>query len=54
MGNMDIAGEVLCHIPNSNAFAGFLSENKLCHIYGSNETLMQPLQVFPDSRLSLL
>jgi hypothetical protein len=51
---MDIAGEVLCHIPNSNAFEGFLSENKPCHIYGNNETLMQPFQVFPDSKLFLL
>jgi hypothetical protein len=48
MGNMDIAGEVLCHIPNSNVFAGFLFENKPCHIYDNNETPVQPFQVLSD------
>jgi hypothetical protein len=47
-GNMDISGEVPCHIPNSNAFANFLSENKPCHIYNKNEILMQPFQVLAD------
>jgi hypothetical protein len=54
MGNMDTVGEVLCHIPNSNVSANFLSENKPCHIYGNDEILKQPFQFFPDSKRFLL
>jgi hypothetical protein len=46
MDNMDISGEVLCHIPNSNAFAGFLSVCKPCHTYDNDEIQMPPFQVF--------
>jgi hypothetical protein len=52
MDNMDISGEVLCHIPNSNVFAGFLSECKPCHIYDKDEILMPPFQVLAECQRS--
>jgi hypothetical protein len=56
MDNMDISGEVLCHIPNSNAFAGFPSGCKPCHIYDNDVIPLPSPQVLaesqaPDSKL---
>jgi hypothetical protein len=42
---MGISGEVLCHTPSSNVFAGFLSDYKPCHIYNNNESLLEPYLV---------
>jgi hypothetical protein len=52
MDNMGISGEVLCHIPNSNVFEGFLSECKPFHIYDNDEILMPPLQGLAECQRS--